>query len=170
MLRSRISWTCVIGVIVSMPVDGIILYNAVKYWAPATFGFGLHKVKWANSPFQNGVHKLQHVSVSTLDSGIQLLAQINPYADNLWRLLTYFKRTSLNNAFDRHFCLTIYGSVNFKRAHSPPGICGAFVALSVPAVGICQKTSARTWSIFSEEVNVVLFSIFYLKIWIFRKL
>ena len=43
MLRSRISWTCVIGVIVSMPVDGIILYNAVKYWAPVTFGFGLHK-------------------------------------------------------------------------------------------------------------------------------
>ena len=114
--------------------------------------------------FQNGVHKLQHVSVTTLDSDIQLLAQINPYADNLGKLLTYFVRSSLNNAFDRHFCLTIYGSVNFKRAHSPPGICGAFVALSVPAVGICQKTSARTWSIFSEEVNVVLFSIFYLKI------
>ena len=29
-------------------------------------------------------------SVSTLDSGIQLSAQINPYADNLWRLLTSF--------------------------------------------------------------------------------
>ena len=44
----------------------------------------------ANSRIPNGVHKLQHVSVSTLDFGIQLLAQINPYADNLWRLLMSF--------------------------------------------------------------------------------
>ena len=109
------------------------------------------------------VYKLQHVSVSTLDSGIQLLAQIKHYADNLWRLLSYFKRTSLNNTFDRHFCLTIYGSVNFKRAHSPPGICRAFVALSVPAVGICQKTSALAWDIgqfFQERLTSFFFLYF----------
>ena len=39
-----------------------------------------------------------------------------------------------------------------KRAFPPPPppapcICQAFVILSVPAVGICQKTSARGWGI-----------------------
>ena len=160
MLRSRISWTCVIGVIVSMPVDGIILYNAVKYWAPVTFGFGLHKVKWANSPFQNGVHKLQHVSVSTLDSGIQLLPQINPYADNLWRLLTYFKRTSLNNAFDRHFCLTIYGSVNFKRAHSPRAFVGHLSPCRSRRWGFVRKPQPGRGQFFQKRLTSFFFLYF----------
>ena len=118
MLRSRISWTCVIGVIVSMPVwmasFCIMRWSIGHQWHLVSVYIKLNERIHA---FQNGVQKLQHVSVTTLDSGIQLLAQINPYADNLWKLLTYFVRTSLNNAFDRHFCLTIYGSVNFKRAH-----------------------------------------------------
>ena len=47
-----------------------------------------------------------------------------------------------------------------KRAIPPPpgGIGRAFVILSVPAVGISQKTSARGWGILLEAVNVVPFS------------
>ena len=49
-------------------------------------------------------------------------------------------------------------------AHPPPSGTGrAFVILSVLAVGICQKTSARGWGILLEAVNVVPFSIFHFK-------
>ena len=125
MWRSRISWTCVIGVIVSMSVwmasFCIMRWSIGHKWHLVLVYIKLNERIHA---FQNGVHKLQHVSVTTLDSGIQLLLQINPCADNLWKLLTYFVRTSLNNAFDRHFYLTIYGSVNFKRAHPPRAFVG----------------------------------------------
>ena len=67
----------------NVSLDGIILCNVVKYWALVTLRLGLHKVKWANSKMA-----YTSCSVSTLDSGIQLSTQINPYADNLWRLLT----------------------------------------------------------------------------------
>ena len=51
-------------------------------------------------------------------------------------------------------------------AHSPPpppGIGRAFVILSVLAVGICQRTSARGWGVLLEAVSVVPFSIFHFK-------
>ena len=53
---------------------------------------------------------------------------------------------------------------SIKRAiPPPPGIGRAFVILSVPAVGICQKTSSRGRGILLEAVNVVPFSIFHFK-------
>ena len=150
MWRSRISWTCVIGVIVSMSVwmasFCIMRWSIGHQWHLVSVYIKLNERIHA---FQNGVHKLQHVSVTTLDSGIQLLAQINPYADNLWKLLTYFVRTSLNNAFDRHFCLTIYGSVNFKRAHPPPG----------HLLGICRLVGPCGGDL-SENLNPTLINCF----------
>ena len=163
MLRSRISWTCVIGVIVSMSVWMASFSFCIMRWS---IGHQWHlvsvyiKLNERTHAFQNGVHKLQHVSVTTLDSGIQLLAQINPYADNLWKLLTYFVRSSLNNAFDRHFCLTIYGSV--KRAH-PLGHLSGICHLVGPCGGDLSENLSPDvghWSILLEEVNVVPFLYF----------
>ena len=60
-------------------------------------------------------------------------------------------------------------SVNSKRAYPPPppGICRAFFILSIPAVGnlsenLCLEVAHL--SILLEEVNIVPFSIFHLKI------
>ena len=62
-----------------------------------------------------------------------------------------------------------YGSVNSKHAHPPSGNCRVFGILLVVARGgggggICEKTSA----IPVEAVFIVPFSIFHLKICLFR--
>ena len=62
-----------------------------------------------------------------------------------------------------------YGSVNSKHAHPPSGNCRVFcmllvVARGVGGGGICEKTSA----IPVEAVFIVPFSIFHLKICLFR--
>ena len=42
---------------------------------------------------------------------------------------------SLNSAFGRHFFFTIYGSVNSKRAHPPPGHLSGICDLVGPGGG-----------------------------------
>ena len=65
-----------------------------------------------------------------------------------------------------------YGSVNSKCTHRPPGICWAFVILSVQVVGICQKTTSRGWGIghfFYRRLTSFHFQ-YFTKIYKFRKL
>ena len=65
-----------------------------------------------------------------------------------------------------------YGSVNSKCTHRPPGICWAFVILSVQVVGICQKTTSRGWGnghFFQRRLTSFHFQ-YFTKIYKFRKL
>ena len=163
MLRSRISWTCVIGVIVSMSVwmasFCIMRWSIGHQWHLVSVYIKLNERIHA---FQNGVHKLQHVSVTTLDSGIQLLAQINPYADNLWKLwrILYVPVLTMHliDISALQFMAQSISSVLIPPGHLL-GICRL--------VGPCGEDLSENlnsgvghWSILLEEVNVVPFLYF----------
>ena len=106
-------------------------------------------------------------SVSTLDSGIQLSTQINPYADNLWRLVSPFYtnpvlKVHFIDIFASQFMALSILSVPITPGHLS-GICHL--------VGPCGEDLSENlcpgvghFSIFLEEVNVVPFPIFHLKI------
>ena len=55
--------------------------------------------------------------------------------------------SGLESGYKVHGPVLSNGSVNSKFIHRPPGICWAFVILSVQVVGICQKTTSRGWGI-----------------------